>query len=342
MKKILTIFVFILILQGCQVILPTKVESLSLVISPRISEQTFLKYRNDFSLALKTELLNNGYEVNEVKLQYATSNNQATEMITTQLADIGFLSKLSYFENRENNLEVLLSELEYSYNLSVDDVNAWNNKDQLNSNKVLLDHHFAGIYVGSSSKGQELYNKVKQGVSLTWIDLNSSKWCHIVVTSQEGYIYPSLWLIDNFSRRIAELFSHELVVKGYPELMSKLASQECDIAVGPDMLREQFESAWTKPIDQDGFNQSTSIYNDVKLIALSSPILHDPVVYSNLNENLDDSFVSAIKKSLMSLANAETKNPLLEAMDIKGFVESNNEAYDSFKPAYDYLHSIFN
>ena len=84
------------------------------------------------------------------------------------------------------------------------------------------------------------------------------------------------------------------------------------------------------------------IYNDVKLIALSSPILHDPVVYSTLNEKMGEGLVKAIQKSLINMTQSETKNPLLEAMDVKGLVESNNEAYDSFKPAYDYLHSIFN
>ncbi|MHB8096698.1 MAG: PhnD/SsuA/transferrin family substrate-binding protein [Erysipelotrichaceae bacterium] len=342
MKKGLTLLIVLIFLQACQVILPTKVETLNIVISPNISEETFLKYENEFSSVLKSELLNNGYDVNELNIQLATSNIQATEMIITQVADIGFLTKLSYFENRDSNLEVLLSQLDYSYNLETDDINIWNDKAQLESSKSLLDRHYAGIYLGSSPKGQELYAKFNQGESLTWIDLNSAKWCHVLVTSQEGYIYPSLWLIDNYSRRIAELFSHERVVKGYPELMLKLANQECDIVVGPDTLREEYESVWTKSIEQDGFNRSASIYNEVKLIALTSPILHDPVVYSSLNEKLDEGFVNAIKNSLINVSSSELKNPLLEAMDVKGFVESNNEAYDSFKPAYDYLNSIFN
>lgn len=342
MKKGLTLLIVLIFLQACQVILPTKVETLNIVISPNISEETFLKYENEFSSVLKSELLNNGYDVNELNIQLATSNIQATEMIITQVADIGFLTKLSYFENRDSNLEVLLSQLDYSYNLETDDINIWNDKAQLESSKTLLDRHYAGIYLGSSPKGQELYAKFNQGESLTWIDLNSAKWCHVLVTSQEGYIYPSLWLIDNYSRRIAELFSHERVVKGYPELMLKLANQECDIVVGPDTLREEYESVWTKSIEQDGFNRSASIYNEVKLIALTSPILHDPVVYSSLNEKLDEGFVNAIKNSLINVSSSELKNPLLEAMDVKGFVESNNEAYDSFKPAYDYLNSIFN
>lgn len=342
MKKIIIILLTSLVLQACQVILPTKVETLNLVISPNISEETFLNYKNEFLSSLKAELLKNGYDVNEVSLQLATSNQQATEMVITQVADLGFLTKLSFFENRESQLSVLLTQLEYSYNLELEDINAWNDKAQLDANKTLSDRHYAGIYLGSSPKGLELFTKFNQGEGLTWIDLNSAKWCHVLVTSQEGYIYPSLWLIDNYSRRIAELFNHERVVKGYPELMLKLANQECDIVVGPDTLREEYESVWTKSIEQEGFNRNSSIYNEVKLIGLSSPILHDPVVYSSLNEKLDEGFINAIKNSLINLSSAEIKNPLLEAMDVKGFMESNNEAYDSFKPAYDYLNSIFN
>ena len=342
MKKVLTLLSVLIFLQACQVILPTKVETLNIVISPNISEETFSKYKSEFLSVLKSELLDNGYDVNELNIQLATSNIQATEMIITQVADIGFLTKLSYFENRESNLEVLLSQLEYSYNLETDDLSLWNDKAQLDTSKTLLDRHYAGIYLGPSPKGQELYAKINQGESLTWIDLNSAKWCHVLVTSQEGYIYPSLWLIDNYSRRIAELFSHELVIKGYPELMLKLANQECDVIVGPDSIREEFERVWTQSIEQDGFNRSASIYNEVKLIALSNPILHDPVVYSSLNEKLDEGLINAVKNSLINISNLEIKNPLLEAMDVKGFVESNNEAYDSFKSAYEYLNSIFN
>lgn len=334
--------IFLIILQACQVILPTKVETLKIVLSPSISEETFLKHKSDFLSALKNELLKNGYDVNELSLQFATSNTQATEMIITKVADIGFLTKLSYFENRESNLEVLLTQTELSYDLALEDISLWNDKEQLESSLKLLDHHYAGIYVGSSQKGEDLYNKFKSGQLLTWIDLNSVKWCHVLVTSQEGYIYPSLWLIDNYSRRIAELFDHELVVKGYPELMLKLANQECDIVVGPDTLRKDYESLWQQSVDQNGFGRLTSIYNEVRLIALSQEILHDPVVYSSLNESLDEGFVNAIKKSLINMAEAEIKNPLLEEMDIKGFTESSNIEYDSFLPAYDYLNSIFN
>jgi phosphonate transport system substrate-binding protein len=342
MKKIILTMIFLIILQACQVILPTKVETLKIVLSPSISEETFLNYKNEFLSAFKTELLNNGYDVNEISIQLATSNIQATEMIITKVADIGFLTKLSFFENRESNLEVLLTQTELSYDLPIEDISVWNDKTQLDSSLKLLDHHYAGIYAGSSIKGEEIYNKFKSGQLLTWIDLNSVKWCHVLVTSQEGYIYPSLWLIDNYSRRISELFDHELVVKGYPELMLKLANQECDIVVGPDTLRKDYESLWQKSEDQGGFGRLSSIYNEVRLIALSQEILHDPIVYSSLNESLDEGFINAIKKSMINMVDAEIKNPLLEAMDINGLIESSKLEYESFLPAYEYLNSIFN
>ena len=174
------------------------------------------------------------------------------------------------------------------------------------------------------------------------MDLNSAKWCHVLVTSQEGYIYPSLWLIDNYSRRIAELFEHELVIKGYPELMQRLANQECDIVMGPENIREEYATLWQKSVELDGFGRSTSIYDEVKLIGLSNPILHNPLVYSTLNEKMDESFVKAIKQSLMNISEAEIKNPLLEAMDVAGLAKSSKEEYETFLPAYNYLESIFN
>ena len=68
MKKIIILIVTILTLQGCQVILPTKVETLNLVFSPNISEETFLEHKNEFLTQLKAELLNNGYDVSQINV----------------------------------------------------------------------------------------------------------------------------------------------------------------------------------------------------------------------------------------------------------------------------------
>lgn len=342
MKKILFVLILLLPLQACQVILPTKVESLQVVLSPSISDEVFLQTKDEFVESFKKELLKNGYDVADLSVFRASTNIQATEMIETQLADIGFLTKLSYFENREDNLEVILTQTEKTYNLATDDLSLWNDEVQLEENSAFLDYHFSGIYLGSSVKGVELYNKVKQNQALTWIDLNSAKWCHILVTSQEGYIYPSLWLINNYSRRIAELFDHELVVKGYPELMERLAKQECDVVVGPDTLREEYASIWQASESAEGFARPASIYDEVKLVGLSDPILHDPVVYSTINEVIDENLVKAIQTSLINMSQAEIKNPLLDAMKVNGLVEATSEAYESFLPAYNYITSIFN
>lgn len=342
MKKAIISVILLMFIQACQVILPTKVDALKIVLSPTISEETFFNYKNAFTDEFKQILLKNGYDVAEVSIELATSNIQATEMLTTKLADIGFLSKLSYFENRENNLDILLTQKEWSYDLLLEDISAWNNSEQLTTSKTLLDRHYAGIYVGTSIKGIELFQKVSQNEPLTWIDLNSAKWCHVLVTSQEGYVYPSLWLIENYSRRIAELFDHELVIKGFPELMLKLANQECDVVVGPDTLREEFASIWQKSVENKGFGRASSIYDEVKLIGLTDSILHDPLVYSTLNEKLDENFIKAIKSSLINMSESELKNPLLEAMDIYGFSELTKEEYETFLPAYEYLVSIFN
>lgn len=329
-------------MQACQGILPTKVDTLKIVLSPTISEEAFFNNRSSFIDSFKQSLLKNGYEVGDVTVELATSNIQATEMVITKLADIGFLTKLSYFENREDNLDILLTQKEWSYNLPLEDINAWNDREQLATSRTLLDRHYAGIYVGTSAKSVELIQKLNRNELLTWIDLNSAKWCHVLVTSQEGYIYPSLWLIENYSRRIAELFDHELVIKGFPELMLKLANQECDVVVGPDTLREEYETLWQKSIEDKGFGRPSSIYDEVKLIGLSDPILHDPLVYSTLNEKLDEDFVKAIRTSLIYMSESEIKNPLFEAMEINGFSELTKDEYESFLPAYEYLVSIFN
>lgn len=336
MKKFL--FLGLLLLQACTAFAPTPIESLTVAISPNISIETFNQLDKNFEKELKAQLREEGYDVQELELIRATNNHQAGEMVISGLADIAFISKLTYFDQKEQGLMPLLTQLEPSYNLDPTAIDAWNDQTQLDASKTLQPTHRAALYLGSSTRAMELRNKLNTGEQLTWIDLNGAKWCHVLVTSLEGYIYPSLWLIENYDRRIVELFDHELVIRGYDELMMRVANQECDIIVAPEDIRDQYASKWSS----EGYDRSASIYSELELFALTDAIPHDVVVYLEGQTKYDEVFVQDLQKVLIELASSEVKNPLFEQMQIKGLIETSPEHFDNYAKAYDYLQEIFN
>lgn len=336
MKKFL--FLGLLLLQACTAFAPTPIESLTVAIAPNISVETFNQVDKDFEKELKAQLREEGYDVQKLELIRATNNHQAGEMVISGLADIAFISKLTYFDQKELGLMPLLTQLEPSYNLDPTVMDAWNDQTQLDASKTLQPTHRAALYLGSSTRAIELRNKLNTGEQLTWIDLNGAKWCHVLVTSLEGYIYPSLWLIENYDRRIVELFDHELVIRGYDELMMRVANQECDIIVGPEDIRDQYASKWSS----EGYDRSASIYSELELFALTDAIPHDVVVYLEGQTKYDEVFVQDLQEVLIELASSEVKNPLFEQMQIKGLIETSPEHFDNYAKAYDYLQEIFN
>lgn len=336
MKKFL--FISLLMLQACTAFVPKPIESLTIAISPNISVETFNQVNKDFETTLKAQLRDKGYDVQKLELIRATNNHQAGEMVISGLADIAFISKLTYFDLKEKGLMPLLTQLEPSYNLDPTVIDAWNDPVQLEASATLQATHRAALYLGSSKRAVELRNKFNSGEKFTWIDLNGANWCHVLVTSLEGYIYPSLWLIENYNRRIVELFKHELVIRGYDELMLRVANQDCDIVVGPEDIREQYASKWSS----EGFDRSASIYSELELFALTDAIPHDLVVYQEGQTKFDEVFVQDLQNVLITLASAETKNPLFEQMQIKGLIETSPENFDDYTKAYKYLQEIFN
>ena len=46
---------------------------------------------------------------------------------------------------------------------------------------------------------------MNNGEELTWDDLNSANWSVMNSTSPAGYIYPALWLQDNYGKGITDL-----------------------------------------------------------------------------------------------------------------------------------------
>ena len=66
--------------------------------------------------------------------------------------------------------------------------------------------------------------KVNAGQKLTWDDLNGATWAVMGASSASGYIYPSLWLYNNYGKQISDL-ANVVQSDSYTTSMSRLAKR---------------------------------------------------------------------------------------------------------------------
>ena len=59
--------------------------------------------------------------------------------------------------------------------------------------------------IAGPSEGPGTRRQDNAGEELTWEDVNSANWSVANSSSPAGYIYPSLWLQENFGKNITDL-----------------------------------------------------------------------------------------------------------------------------------------
>lgn len=337
----------LIFLQGCSLLGPQKIEKLSIVLAPREVPQDLLSTGEAFKTALHAAMVKKGYDLQDIQITIGSSNADAQTQVVEGKADIAYLPVLNYVDALDDGLVLLASTTHMRLDLGNEDLSVYNVKSEQSTQTSLLPYRRSVIMTGPSVYGRQLYQKFSSGEEVTWIDLNQASWCHVLVTSLDGYIMPSLWLIDHYERRMGELFDHTLVVKGYLDMMASLANEDCDIAVGPDTLRNTYENMWTTSKDTDGFGRSANIYDEVKVIGATNKLYDDvfvtrPLVDSE-DEFMDEKFVTALKDSLMSLAN-QTEAPLelFKLLGFEGLAQVDATEYEALIPALEYIQRIMN
>lgn len=334
MKK-LFLLTSLLILSGCAQFFKEEVESIKFVIAPTAIPQDLVNASESFGTDLKAYLYDKGYDVKNIDFQVTQTHQEASDALVNQSVDFGFMPVLEYLEHIDS-MTVLATGVQEQFERleTIEDYNASTIETQT---KILSPSRRSLIYTGPSQTGQDIYDKFKNN-ALTWIDLNTSTWCHIVVTDMDGYIYPSLWLIDNYERRMGELYDHVLAVKGYPDVMAMLADESCDIAVGPDSLRQDYATLWRSAED---YNRSASIFSEVKVIGMTQEIYDDVVVVRNTEEE-DVLSLELIQYIQDFIVLDERDHGLDEVLGFKAYQTNTEETYLEMIDAYEYIDGIMN
>lgn len=331
-KAVILLTVSSIFLSSCSIFIKERVDQLTLAIAPSAIPSEILDASISFRDNLKTYLYQEGYDVKNLNIKVYDTHAQTLDAITNNEVDIAYLPVLQYLK--------VIDQVNYLASIQRPQLALGDEVDVYNTNneKIIENKSFrnALIYTGPSAYGQSLYQKFKNNELITWIDLNVASWCHVVVTSLDGYIYPSLWLIDQYNRRMGELFDHTLEVRGYEDVVKSLADESCDIAVGPSLLRYDYETSW-----MSDYARTLSIFDEVKVIGVTDPIYDDVFVYRLLAE--EDDPLSAELMTLIQnflLEEVENDSKLYQVLGFEGIEILSVEEYETMIPALEYIERI--
>ncbi|MGL4738137.1 MAG: PhnD/SsuA/transferrin family substrate-binding protein, partial [Cellulosilyticaceae bacterium] len=162
---------------------------------------------------------------------------------------------------------------------------------------------------------------------LTWEDLNSANWSIMSSTSPAGYIYPSLWLQENYGKSLTDLAS-AVQADSYGSAMARLASGQIDILVGYADLRRDNENKWTEE-----FGRTASIWDETNIIGVTPGIYNDTVSVSTTSEIMDEDFKKALQNAFINIGNTEEGKAVIDIYSHKGYQVAIPEDYDNERAA---------
>lgn len=144
----------------------------------------------------------------------------------------------------DDGCDVLLTATRDGLSIDSDNPKDWNDNAPTEPTTEQVTSYRALIIAGPSEKGQELAAKVNAGEELTWEDVSSANWSVANSSSPAGYIYPSLWLQENYEMNITDL-PHAVQSDSYGSAFARLASGQVDVLCTYADARRDYEDEWT-------------------------------------------------------------------------------------------------
>jgi len=213
------------------------------------------------------EMAKLGYEIDEVDISVGTSYDATGEAMSAGSIDVGWLPGGTYAIYSED-VDVILTATRNGLSNDSTDPATWNgdaNATQKNGPQVT--YYRSLIYAAPSEYGKELAAKVNAGEKLTWDELAAANWAVLKTSSSAGYIYPTMWLMENYEGKTIQDLPNVVTLDSYGTSFSYAAAESVDIIVCYADGRNDYEASWMLPGDQQdasgkqGLGRSDSIWN---------------------------------------------------------------------------------
>lgn len=317
-------------ISGCTVKQETnKIEELVFVGVPSMDPELILNRLEPMKEEIKKRLLEYNYEVENVEFIISTNNNATGEALASGSALMGFMGGSTFIDYESEGLEIIMTALRGNMEIDSIDPRDWNTGKNINRSKSdKVPYTRSLIYTGPSPKGKVLSNKIMNNEILTWDDLNDVTWCHSSsVNSGLGYVFPSLWLYENYGKTLKDLNS-VLLMNNNGDYAINLALENCDVAVSYVTLRNDYEGKWTSE-----FNRQDSIWNEIHVIGVSAEIPNGVIVLSQNHPDYSQELSDILINVFMELTNSDIGVEAFGVYNIEGFQLGQSEDFETLRKA---------
>ena len=313
---------------------PQEVASLKIAFSPYADADIISESTQPLETLLKEKLLEKGYDVQEVDMTVGTSYTAVSEALSAGSADLGFISGGNYVLFSDD-CDVLLTALRYAINKDSENPADWNDGTIEENTEDMSTYYRCIVLAGPTEKGQALLDKVNRGEELTWDDLNSATWAVLNPTSASGYIYPSLWLQENYGKGISDL-EHVVECDSHTTSVARLAAGQVDVMVSYGHIRIK-----NAPIWESDFGGTAPMAEQTGVIGVTEGIYNDMIAYSKTSETMaDEDFRTAVGEAFIELAQTEEGQEIFGVFSQVGYAWGSDSDYDGERDAQALLRSM--
>ncbi|WP_425324269.1 phosphate/phosphite/phosphonate ABC transporter substrate-binding protein [Kineothrix sedimenti] len=304
----------------------SEIEKLTVAFVPSREPEEIITATEPLKQMLTDELAKEGYKVGEIDITVGTSYEAVGEALSAGTADVGLIPGGTYVLY-DDGCDVLLTATRDGLSIDSDAAKDWNDQKPTEASDKQATSYRALMIAGPSPKGKELAEKINSGESLTWEDIDSANWSIMGSSSPAGYIYPSLWLQDGFSKSILDL-SHAVQSDSYGSAFARLASGQIDVLCTYADARRDYEEKWNSE-----YSMTNSIWDDTAVIGVTAPIYNDTISVSKTSPIMDDAFKAALSNAFINIGNTDAGKEVIAIYSHNGYQPAQSGDYDSERAA---------
>ena len=316
-----------------------KFDKLTLEFVPSKDADVIIAGTANLPELVKAEMAKLGYDIGEVEITVGTSYDATGEAMSAGAIDLGWLPGGTYALYSDDT-EVILTATRNGLSNDSEDPRTWNgeeNKTLKNGGPVTF--YRSLIYATPSEYGKVLAAKVNNGEALTWEDLDKATWAVASTSSSAGYVYPTLWLMNNYGKKVSDLSTINPGM-GYATMFQQAAAEQVDIIVCYADGRNDYEDAWTLPANQadptgkQGMGRTESIWNELNVIGVTGGIYNDTVAITTQNPAVyNPEFISAMQTALLNIIATEEGYAIFNVYSHTGYAIATDADYDNARMA---------
>lgn len=310
-------------------------EKLSIGFVPSRDPEEIITATEPLKDLLTAELATLGYDVGEVDITVGTNYEAVGEALSAGTTDIGLIPGGTYVLY-DDGAEVILTATRAGLSNDSDNPADWNKNEPTEPTTNQAISYRALLIAGPSEKGKAIAEKVNNGEEITFEDLDELNWNVMSSSSPAGYIYPALWLKENYGKTITDL-SKVVQVDSYGSAFARLAAGQTDVLVTYADARRDNEEKWTAE-----FGREASIWEETDVIGVMPAIYNDTISVSKNSDVMDEDLKSALQQAFINIANTPEGKEVISIYNHEGYQIAKDSDYDNERAAQEIVQQLGN